>query len=239
MLNNDNLFPLYMQVKRKIIEAINDSTYSEGTRLPSETELLDTYNVSRVTIRRALQELVREGYLIRKQGKGTFIKHKKITRSLLSADGYTEYMKKTGEKPERKIIEKSIKVCSPLISKRLSISPQSKILELFRVMYIKDVPLGYEVTSYPVLYFDGLENDINDRVSTHELLKKKYGTVLEKSQKMLNVILASETMAGYLKCHVSDPVYQLEKTAFNQYGLPVYHSMMYYDVNRVSFVIDD
>ncbi|BBN97907.1 UTRA domain-containing protein [Sporolactobacillus terrae] len=239
MLNKDNLYPLYIQVKRKIIEEIHNDTYTEGSRLPSETELCEKYAVSRITIRRSLQDMVESGYLVRKQGKGTFVKRGKIKRSLISPDGYTEYMKETGQKPERKIVEKMIKPCSPFIAKRLAIPPESEILELCRILYIKDVPLGYEVNSYPISRFHGLEAYIDDHVSTHEVLQEKYGVTLKSTYKVLNVLLANEKNANYLNCNVSTPVYQLDKTAFNQYNTAIYHSLMYYDVNRVSFVIED
>nr|WP_017553220.1 UTRA domain-containing protein [Heyndrickxia coagulans] len=237
-MNINTSLPLYTQVKRKIIEEISGGGYCEGGRLPAEPELCQKYDVSRVTLRRSLQELVNEGYLVRKQGKGTYITNKKIVRSLISLDGYTEYMEKTGEKPERKIIQKIIKVCSPLVAQRLLLPESSKVIELLRVMYVKDVLLGYEVNSYPTVYFEGLENDIDDQVSTHVLLKQKYGTVLRNNYKILNVVLAAEKMAGLLNCSIGEPLFQLDKTAFNQNGVPVYHSMMYYDVNRVSFIIE-
>ncbi|MGJ8540808.1 UTRA domain-containing protein [Heyndrickxia coagulans] len=237
-MNINTSLPLYTQVKRKIIEEISGGIYNEGGRLPAEPELCQKYDVSRVTLRRSLQELVNEGYLVRKQGKGTYITNKKIVRSLISLDGYTEYMEKTGKKPQRKIIEKTVKLCPPLVAQRLFLPSSSRIIELLRVMYVKDVLLGYEVNSYPVVYFEGLENDLNDKVSTHALLKQKYGTVLKNNYKILNVVLADEKMAGLLKCSISEPLFQLDKTAFNQNGIAVYHSMMYYDVNRVSFIIE-
>ncbi|GAY75457.1 transcriptional regulator, GntR family [Sporolactobacillus inulinus] len=173
MLNKDNLYPLYIQVKRKIIEEINNGSYTDGSRLPSETELCDKYEVSRITIRRSLQDLVDSGYLVRKQGKGTFVKTGKIERSLIAADGYSEYMKKVGEKPERKIIKETLKPCSSLIAKRLSVPKGSDILELGRIMYFKGVPFGYEISSYPVNLFSDLETEINDQMSMHELFEKK------------------------------------------------------------------
>ncbi|MBM7657000.1 UTRA domain-containing protein [Sporolactobacillus spathodeae] len=239
MLNKDNLYPLYIQVKRRIIEDIHNDTYTEGSRLPSETELCEKYEVSRITIRRSLQDMVDSGYLVRKQGKGTFVKRGKIKRSLISPDGYTEYMRETGQRPERKIVEKVIKPCSPFIAKRLAIPLGSEVLELCRILYIKGVPLGFELNSYPIIRFNGLEAYIDDHVSTHEVLQKEYGVTLKSNYKVLNVLLANEKIANYLHCNVSDPVYQLDKTAFNQYKAAVYHSMMYCDVNRVSFVIED
>ncbi|WP_018664872.1 UTRA domain-containing protein [Heyndrickxia acidiproducens] len=238
MLSKDNIYPLYIQIERKIIDEIHKGTYMDGSRIPSESELCEEYGVSRVTIRRSLQDLVDNGYLVRKQGKGTFVNGGKIKRSLITADGYTEYIESIGEKPERKIVLKKVAPCPSLIAKRLSIPEGSDILRLGRIMYVNGAPLGYEVSSYPVKSFENLESGIDDRTSIHELLSKKYGIVLKRNYKILNVLLADETIAGHLGCNISDPVYQVDKTEFNQYDEPVYHSWLYYDVNRVSFIIE-
>ncbi|WP_237682172.1 UTRA domain-containing protein [Heyndrickxia coagulans] len=238
MVSKDNIYPLYIQIERKIMDEIQKGIYIAGSRLPSENELCEKYGVSRITIRRSLQDLVDNGYLVRKQGKGTFVNNGKIQRSLMKADGYTEYMKTIGEKPERKIVMKKITSCPPLIAKRLSIPEGSDIIELSRVMYVKGTPLGFEVSSYPVSLLKDLYTEINEQISIHELLKEKCCIVLKRNYKILNVLLADETIARYLDCNASDPVYQVDKTEFNQYDEPVYHSWLYYDVNRVSFVIE-
>lgn len=239
LLNRDDLYPLYVQIKRKIIEGINNGYYLDGSRLPSETELCKKYEVSRITIRRSLQDMVDTGYLIRKQGKGTFVKTRKIKRSLITVDGYTEYMKKIGKNPQRKIVEKQIKPCPPYVAERLLIPEGSNILELKRIMYLDGAPFGYHINSYPLVFFPGLEKEITDQISTHELLEGKYGCSLKRRSKILNVLLVGEEIANYLGCDVNDPVYQIDKIEFNQYNKPVYHSLLYYDVSRVSFIIEE
>lgn len=73
-LNAGNEIPLYQQLKEEIKAAIKNGTFPSGTKIPTESELSEKFNVSRITVRRAVQELCQEDYLSKKQGKGTFVK---------------------------------------------------------------------------------------------------------------------------------------------------------------------
>ena len=88
-LNTLAVVPLYKQLKRLLEDALNDGTWKPGESLPSEPELAREYGVSRITVRTALNELSKEGRLVRLQGKGTFVTQKK-GKSLftVSADGF-------------------------------------------------------------------------------------------------------------------------------------------------------
>ena len=81
-LNDNSLTPLYQQVLEDIKAEISSGTYASGQRIPSEAELSQLYSVSRVTVRRAIEELVGEGYLTKRQGKGTYVNQRKMTRKI-------------------------------------------------------------------------------------------------------------------------------------------------------------
>lgn len=82
MLNSDQAEPLYIQLQKAVKTAIHNGTFTQGSRIPTETELSETYNVSRITVRKAIAELVHEGYLTKRQGKGTFVNVPKIGRKI-------------------------------------------------------------------------------------------------------------------------------------------------------------
>lgn len=81
-LNTTSDIPLFKQLKNDLLEQIKKGIYISGQQIPTETELSELYHVSRITIRRAITELCNEGVLIKKQGKGTFVKERKIFRKL-------------------------------------------------------------------------------------------------------------------------------------------------------------
>ena len=83
-LDNNTATPLYLQLKNKLQEDIENGRLAPGSKIPTEFELGEQYGVSRVTVRKALKELSDQGYLERKSGKGTFVAEKKLQRSLSS-----------------------------------------------------------------------------------------------------------------------------------------------------------
>src|SRR3954447_18057502 len=103
-LNNSISTPLYDQLKQILKDAIGQGVYKSGEKLPNETELCDLYGVSRITVRRAIQDLADDGFLERKQGKGTFVTRTKITRELVSIDGFTDFSKQMGKTPSKRTI---------------------------------------------------------------------------------------------------------------------------------------
>lgn len=92
--------------------------YSPTAKLPTENELCTKYNVSRITVRKAILDLVEEGYLIRQQGKGTFVKSPKLKRELIAVNGYSEFMESTGK-------NRSIMCCPMTSFQRQNPSPKS------------------------------------------------------------------------------------------------------------------
>lgn len=77
-LNEGSLTPLYQQLMEDIKYAIEDGKYQPEEKIPSEPELSELYSVSRITVRRAVDELCAQGYLVKKQGKGTFVGRAKL-----------------------------------------------------------------------------------------------------------------------------------------------------------------
>ncbi|HBH6732297.1 TPA: GntR family transcriptional regulator, partial [Enterococcus faecium] len=82
MLDTNAQLPLYLQLKEILKNKINTGEYPENTKIPAESELIESYEVSRITVRKAVEELVEEGYLLKKQGKGTFVNRHKVFRKI-------------------------------------------------------------------------------------------------------------------------------------------------------------
>ncbi|WP_303985025.1 GntR family transcriptional regulator [Niallia circulans] len=237
MLNSNSSTPLYIQLKQAIADDINDGIYTHGEKLPTEPELCEKYKVSRITVRKAVLDLVNEGYLIKKQGKGTFVNHVKIKRELVAVNGYSEYMNSTGKMPNPKIISYEVKEVNKEIAEKLKIDTNSPVLELKRLLHLDNEPLLHETSTYSLELFPELDQYVEENKSMHKILNETYGRTPAFNNKILNVILANSELAGYLQCNISDPLYQLEKVAYNKDKDPLYHSLLYYNVNKVSFTI--
>mgnify|MGYP003422710141 CR=1 FL=1 len=95
----DTAIPKYVEVKRSIIQDINDEVFRVGEMIPSERELIELFDVSRITVRKAVSELENEGYLYKIQGKGTFVKEEQKKQNLFSLTSCTQDVIRLGMTP--------------------------------------------------------------------------------------------------------------------------------------------
>ncbi|WP_039075582.1 MULTISPECIES: transcriptional regulator FrlR [Bacillus] len=238
MLNNGSSTPLYIQLKQIITDDIKKGVYSPTAKLPTESELCSKYNVSRITVRKAILDLVEEGYLIRQQGKGTFVKSPKLKRELIAVNGYSEFMESAGKKPKHQVLSHAIISAAKPIAEKLQINPESPVVELKRILYNDDQPLTFEVTHYPLDLFPGIDAFIADGVSMHDILKQQYKVVPTHNTKLLNVVYAQQEESKYLDCDIGDALFEIDKTAFTLNDQPIYCSLFLMHTNRVTFTIN-
>lgn len=238
MIKKESVIPLYEQIKNEIIKQISEGTYEPGSKLPSEHELEDEFNTSRITIRRAIDELAKDNYLTKKQGKGTFINAHKVQRNLLNLNSYTNFMLENNSKPSRKVIEISYEGVTTKIRDNLCISGESKILKVQRIMHFEKNNDGLEIGFYPTKLFPDLDKKITSDVSISNLLKNTYNINQGRSRQQINLTFATSDTAKKLNVVLGSPLFQLERTVYDTENQPIYFAVMYYDPNKVSFIID-
>ncbi|WP_077735519.1 GntR family transcriptional regulator [Bacillus sonorensis] len=238
MLNNDSSKPLYLQLKQIISDDIKRGVYSPSEKLPAESELCQTYQVSRITVRKAISDLVEEGYLTRQQGKGTFVKSPKMKRELVAVDGYSEYMMSSGKKPKHQVISVETITAPGHIAKRLKLPIDSPVLELKRVMFNDDQPFTFEITHYPLSRFPDIGRFISDSVSMHHILKTEYQVTPAYNTKLLNVLFAKAEDSKHLACDIGDALFEIDKVAYCAKDDPIYCSLFLMHTNRVTFTIN-
>ena len=104
-INKSSSIPLYQQLYEKLRDEINEGRYPAGSRLPTEAELSETYQVSRVTVRKAMEQLEKEDFLVRKVGKGTFVREHKFSRQLNAVMSFSEMCRSLGFAPGAKSLK--------------------------------------------------------------------------------------------------------------------------------------
>lgn len=238
MLSKQSAIPLYKQVKSEILNDIRSSIYQVGEMIPTEVQLEKHYNTSRITIRKAINQLVNEGVLLKKQGKGTFVQSQKVKRNLLDLVSYTTYMEETGQKPDAVIRALEVKPADECWSGILHVSEGDLIVRLARTMDLGKNNSGYEVSYYSLQRFPDLNQRITEGASVTRILNEQYQTFGNYSEQTLNVISASQQIAEYLKVDNGSPIYQLARTVYEKNKNVMYSAVMYYDVNKVSFAVN-
>ena len=165
--------PLYMQLKEAIKAAIKDGTYPDNEKIPTEIELSEYYDVSRITVRRAVEELCQENYLVKRQGKGTFVKSRKIQRKMEHLLGFADACKANGCIPSRLVIKRSVTELSDEDAKTMNVPAGSKAVLIERVDLADDIPMIYESNLFPYPKYEFLLEESLDG-SLYQLLKDSY-----------------------------------------------------------------
>ena len=215
-LNNNSFISLYVQIANALENLLKEEQFKNGTKLPSEESLVKHYKVSRPTINRAFELLIKKSLVYRKKGKGTFILSKKIQLPLLQEDiSFGESLKKAKVNFYTELLESKIILANEIVANWLNIKKGTEVIYIKRLRYLDNVPFLLINSYLPKDLFSGLENEDFTKYSLLSILEKKYSTSIEKSKRYMKIIKASEKDSFHLNITVGDPLLHLEGVVFS------------------------
>jgi GntR family transcriptional regulator len=209
--------PRYMQVMNYYIPLIKSGKLKEGEKMPTEEEICELFNISRITVRRALDGLQQDGYIYKQQGKGSFVMMKKTGFQLNHLKGFTEEMKTLGKEPSSEIITFDIVTPKEKVAEVLNIDKSQKIYLLERLRLADGVPIAIERVHLPFYRFPTLRN-ANLKDSLYEILQYQFGCESYKGVQEIHAGLASEEEAKLLQIAPSCAVLHINRTTYEQDG---------------------
>lgn len=237
-LHRDGPVPLYYQLKHLIKEQIaQDRLYPPDTRIPGEEELASTYRVSRMTARQAITELVNEGVLYRRAGKGTFVSRPKIEQKLAKLTGYFEEMTARGLQPETKVLGESLVEAGRKVGTFLELRPDEKVIQIFRLRLADGEPMALQTVHVPYERCPNLVNDDLTHASLYQLLEQKYGLKLSHAQEKIATVTASRQHATLLAIPKDAPLLQIERLTFLDSGVPIEYVESFYRADRYVYTV--
>lgn len=194
-IDRDSKEKLYVQMYSIFLQKIENGEWQSGTKIPTENQLCNLYNVSKVTVREAIQELVREGFLKRQQGKGTFVTYSIPHSGLLMRVRLTDNIYGEGVKIEKEVIEKSI---------RKSLDEFKDFFgdeELHYVLLRKKVGgnLFSEESFVPIYVLPDLEKGDIEKKSIIELIEERGAKKVFKIIQTIELLKVSKLHARILK----------------------------------------
>lgn len=198
--------PKYYLLEQAIVEKINSREYRENEPIPSERELVESFGVSRITVRRAIDELVRDGYLYKVQGKGTFVKGEEYPQDLISIVSCTQDIENLGMTPRRKVISAEVVPADGELMTHLELTRGEDVFRLERVYYADDTPINHTVCFLPYKLFFGIDLFDFSQESLYEVLKKEYHTSLLNATRTVEAALAKGKTADYLQVKPGIPL---------------------------------
>ncbi|GCE13860.1 GntR family transcriptional regulator [Tengunoibacter tsumagoiensis] len=210
-LNQQSDVPLYLQLKENLREQIRAGVWQVGERLPSEQALHEQLAVSRATVRQALAELEREGYLSREHGRGTFVSKPKIAMRLSSVYSFTLDIEAKGMQAETRIVLFEYVIRRPEISALLGVSEHEPLIKLVRLRLADQEPIMLETTYLPEQLVPGLsEHDVATN-SLYSILEQRYGMQPTSALESFEPILTDEFAAKMLGVPQGAPALYVER----------------------------
>jgi GntR family transcriptional regulator len=208
-----------MQLALYIKMQIQAGIFKIGERVLAEDELCGTLNISRTTVRLAMNRLVEEGLIIRYRGKGSFIADQKLRRNINYMYNFTENMRNMGVAPSSVVLESKVMQADSGIAQKMRLPEEnSRVFCLKRVRCANGIPLLIEITYIPYYLCNGIESFDFTRLSLYEMLKNKYSLNMYHAVETIEAILIDKETAVRLGCKSRMPGYSIERLSYLDAG---------------------
>ena len=227
--------PIYKIIESDIKLKITQGELKSGDLVPSENELKDQYEVSRMTVRQALNNLVNDGYLYRHKGKGTFISQRKIEKNIHGVRSFTEEMAATNRKVSNKIltferIEANVEIADKLFS-----NEKDEVIYIERVRYGNDIPVLFEQLYISAKLFKTIEKE-NLQGSFYQYIEKELDMQISYCIQSIEAISADSKVSLALEVNKNVPTLLIVRNTFLTNGRPFEYVKSYYRADQYKFV---
>lgn len=238
-LNEAKSLPLYLQLKNLLKEQIQSGILKPHDMLPSERELEERYDISRMTARHALTALEDENLVYRKQGRGTFVTEPKIKQGVLKLSSFTEEMKSKRIKAGAKVLRIKVFSGDDAIANKLDASVEEKLVMIQRLRTGNGDPIALETSVLRRKYCPGIENiDLNDQ-SLCKTLEDQYQVYCGLAKQTLQAKLADKYEASVLGICEGEPTMYLERVSFIEDGVtPIEYVRYTYPGDKYKFYVE-
>lgn len=235
---SDEILTKYKQIKEDIKNQIVMGNLKGNDKILSESQLCEKFNVSRITVTRAINDLVSEGYLTRIQGKGTFVKDTRVKEGILRLSGFTERMKYKNLDLKTEVLEKKIVAIPQKMADYFNLDNDTQVIYLKRLRIVDGKPLCMS-NSYlmPEFFYWTLLEDM-EKESLFDLLENKYNFKLEEAEQTIEINYLSNEDAKYLKLAESDPCLKFSLYCYLDHSRPAQFEETYYVGNRYVYQVN-
>ena len=230
---SDPRLPLYHQVREALLKDIE--ALEPGTRLPTETELMARFGVSRTTIREAVIELARGGLIRRRSGSGTFVAERPIEQELTRLTGFVEDMRALQLEPTAEVITRREVPATGRVAERLALPEGTQVMLIERVRLANGQPISFDITYLPLKIGVPLAREDLVMYPIFELLEEKYGIALGHADYRVEAVNASPRVARYLKIKSNDAVLLIERISYSSTGEALDYEELHYRGDRMRY----
>ena len=228
--------PQYRQLYELLRKHILTGVYQEGSLLPSENELCAVYNMTRPTVRHALDSLVKDGLILKKQGKGSIVRKPPQNIGILSIAGTASAIGVRYLKTD--ILQKpALKAWPDIFPFKLSeLEKEAGCIYMERLRYVENEPVFYDINHLPNIYLPRIANRSFENKSLFEILRKHYQIEVTGGEQKLKAIKPTKQIKQLLQLKSGQPVLHIErKLTTNKENFNIYSTIYFNSIKHAIF----
>lgn len=233
-LERSGPIPLYFQISQRLEKAILEGDLPAGSRLENEVALGERLGLSRPTIRRAIQELVDKGLLVRRRGIGTQVVHGQVTRGVELTSLYDD-LAQSGKRPSTTLLEMTVVPAEALIASALAVEEGTPTLHLRRIRFADNVAFAVMENWLPEDLIDMKVDDIVEH-GLYQVMRSR-GVTMRVAKQRIGARKATTEEANFLEIDKSSAVLTMDRTAYDNSGRAVEFGHHCYRPDLYSFEV--
>jgi GntR family transcriptional regulator len=231
-LNPRSLLPLYHQLFEVLHHEITSGRWKPGDKIPAELELASSYRVSRITVRKVLDLLAREGLIVRERGRGTHVAHLRLEHGLARIVSFTDDMRQRGFRASTKMLFSGLLPAPESIARELGVPEGTELARLDRLRLADGEPMCVEESYLVHKLLPGILNHDFSTKSLREVKVGVYGIRWSRARQTIQAILAAPELARALSIKPNAPLLYIERVSYSQEDVPVEFLRVYYRADR-------
>lgn len=229
----------HLELQQELINIIqHDQSILTQGRFLSERDICERFHVSRTTVRKAISDLCEQGYLIRKHGKGTFLKRPEQSMPLDTIMHMAQTYTEMGYHPKARVLHKRSVPANPTVAEHLQIEPGELVLTVEKLYYADRHLLNDVISFYPLQRFPKIANTDFNKKNPMEAFRDYYGITYETTYNTFEAIHAPQEIAKSLNISTKTPILLFESVSrafIDNEEIPVSYYRCYYKTNRFRF----
>jgi GntR family transcriptional regulator len=240
--NADTFFesgrPRHEQLSDWLRSKIDDGTYEVDDQLPSEHQLSERFDVSRITVRRALQTIENEGLIYRRQGLGSFVRDRRAHQGLVRLTDFAQDMAQAGLEASSEVLHHAQEAVPLDVASPLQLDPGSTVVQLDRLRLGDDRPVAFDRTWLPPFYAQLLEGHNLAHDTIYRILETEYEIPVLRGRYRITAADAPDAIAEVLRVPSGRALLLIERLSLTQGDKPVYFQRRYYRSDRVAYELE-
>lgn len=227
--------PRHTQISNWLRKQIEEGIYKADEKLPSENELCQKFDVSRVTVRKALQTLENEQLIYRSQGLGSFVSDDRSRQSFIQLTDFEEDMHRAGLTPSSEVIRTKTIPATNQIASLLNLEPDKIVVRLDRLRLGDGQPIAFDITWLPMFYGQLIEGYELQEETIYGILEDDFDIPVEKGYYRIEAENASKEIAGYLNIDDGAALLLIDRLSLTVGEKPIYYQKRYYRSDKIVY----